>query len=179
MSRRPVVQSTPALLARIAAQDAKHTPTRIPLPPVIEHAGAFEGPEWKLQSDCEGILSHRGIRFRFHMDRPKGNMEGVPDLLFAFQPAGAPHAVPCAVELKVKGGDVKPHQNARMEEMRLDGWIVGEVWSVEEFRAFLDKIEQEAIPAAVAGLGSLAGQKTGADMGHGSNASCAIVEGRQ
>ena len=140
MSRRPVVQMTQKLHAMLAAQDAK-PPTRIELPQAVEHKGAFEGPEWELQAQCQGILAHRGVRFRFHMDRPRGNMEGVPDLIFAYRPAGAKNAIPCAVELKVKGGRMMPSQEKLAEEMQLDGWNVGEAWNVDEFRAFLDDME--------------------------------------
>ena len=141
MTRRPVVTMTPLLAAMLADQERKDVPTRIDLPTAQTREAlkskADKKAESELQSQCEALLSMRGVRFRFHMANPRGNMEGVPDLLFVYR------GVPCAVELKVKDGHFSADQDRVAEEMRLDGWHVREAWSLEQFRAILDQLENE------------------------------------
>lgn len=132
------------------------------------------GEERQFQADVLAYLrSAKGIQQIDVVPNSRRNPEGVPDLMFAYL------GIPVFLELKTCTGKTTAAQDQDHERRLLDGWQGGVFRSIPQVKAFLDKIEQEAIPAAVAGLGSLAGQKTGADMGHGSNASCAIVEGQQ
>lgn len=130
------------------------------------------GEERQFQADVIAYLrSAKGVQQIDVVPNSRGNPEGVPDLMFAYL------GRPVFLELKTCTGKTTTAQEQDHERRLLDGWQGGVFRSIPQVKAFLDGIEQDAIPAAVAGLGSLAGQKTGADMGQSSNASCAIVEG--
>lgn len=146
---------------------------RIELPE--ETAARVEaGEEKRLHQEVGNYLrAAKGIRWPFHEVNSRGNPPGTLDWIFAFCRR------PCAIELKTSVGRLTPEQEATIADMLADGWDVAVCRSLPEVKAFLDRIEQDAIPAAVAGPGSLAGQKTGADMGLASNASCAELEGVQ
>lgn len=132
------VQLTPRLAAMLASQERVQVAEK---PEPQKPSKADERAEAELQADCQAILAHRGVRFRFHMRNARGNMRGVPDELFAYRPRGQSYAIPCAWEYKVKGGRLDPEQEERIEEMRLDGWHVAVIWSVQQAKEFLDAME--------------------------------------
>lgn len=137
MSRRPLVNATPALLARIAAQEAKPMPTRIDLPPA-KPSKADDQAEKDFQSDVIAYLrSAKGIR-QIDVDHTRrGLPAGVPDLRFAYM------GRPIFMELKTSKGQTTGEQDKDHERRLMDGWIGGVFRTIPDIKAFLDKLENQ------------------------------------
>lgn len=158
-------------IARMIAPETRRA-MRIELPEETT-ARVEAGEERQFQADVIAYLrSAKGIQQIDVVPNSRGNPDGVPDLRFAYL------GRPIFMELKTCTGKTTPAQDQDHERRLMDGWQGGVFRSIPQIKAFLDKIEQEAIPAAVAALGSLPRQNAGADMGATSNASCANVEAR-
>ena len=95
-------------------------------------ADAYDGPEKELQRVCENRLTGAGVRWPIHLPPKIRALKGLPDILVCFK------GRPCAVELKVRGGRVKPEQAEALKTLAADGWRVAVCWSLRDFDEFLN-----------------------------------------
>ena len=93
---------------------------------------AYEGKERELQALCEARLTSAGVLYPIHLPPTVRALGGLPDILAVWQ---GKHAI--AIELKVRGGRVKPEQRECMRAMRADGWHVAVCWSLTDLDNFL------------------------------------------
>jgi hypothetical protein len=106
-------------------------------PPVAPATRYHEGKEKVLQMLCEAELSLRGVRVVHHLSHRAREQAGYPDITACLG------GVPIACELKVKGGAISEDQEATLAAMRLDGWQVRVCWSFDDFREWLDGLQND------------------------------------
>ncbi len=102
--------------------------------------------EKEFQQKCVELMAQRGITVnRSRMDRKKTDVVGWPDLTFCYRTGTPAIAFPCAVECKMPGEEPEPHQKDMMEKLANEGWQVTTIWTVQDLRAFLDKLDSMSV----------------------------------
>ncbi len=129
-TRQPKCRACERGVATIAAPEAQKPPVA---PPTRYH----DGKEKELLRLCEAELSLRGVRVIHHLSNRAREQAGYPDITACLG------GIPIACELKVKGGAISADQEATLAAMRLDGWQVRVCWSFDDFREWLDGLQND------------------------------------
>ena len=108
----------------------------------------YEGKEDDLQQICARYLAYSPDIFYCHVPnggkrnareaakfKRMGVRAGIPDLLI-FNPSG--HYNGLAIELKVKGGKVRPSQKEALERLNRLGWCTKVVYSFDQFEHIIN-----------------------------------------
>ena len=129
-TRQPKCRACERGAATLATHEAKK-------PPVAPATRYHEGKEKLLQLLCEAELSLRGCRVIHHLSNRARESAGYPDITACLE------GIPIACELKVKGNTTSADQEATLAAMRLDGWNVRVCWSFDDFREWLDGLQND------------------------------------
>lgn len=113
----------------------------------------YEGKEDDLQKVCIRYLSYYPSLFYCHVPnggnrsakegakfKAMGVRAGMPDLLI-FNPStidGLPY-IGLAIELKVKGGKLRPNQREALQILKSLGWYIQVVYSFDEFEDLVER----------------------------------------
>ena len=108
----------------------------------------YEGKEDDLQQICARYLAYMPTVFYCHVPnggkrnareaakfKRMGVKAGIPDLLI-FNPSGEYNGL--AIELKVKGGKVRPNQKEALERFKVMRWRVEVVYSFDQFEDIIN-----------------------------------------
>jgi hypothetical protein len=108
----------------------------------------YEGKEDDLQQICARYLAYMPEIFYCHVPnggnrnareaakfKRMGVRAGIPDLLI-FNPSGPYNGL--AIELKVKGGKVRPNQKEALERFKALGWLTVVVYSFDQFEDVIE-----------------------------------------
>ena len=118
---------------RCAATLAGRYPEKPPVAPTTRY---HEGKEKELRKLCEAELSRRGCRVVHHLSVRARECAGYPDITAVL------NGKPIACETKARGGKLSTEQEATLAAMRLDGWNTIVCYSFDDFREWLDAIQE-------------------------------------